>query len=101
MIKHIVMFKFKEEANGKTKAENLIEARAKMMKLKDEIPEILEMQVYIGEGSAPDTNYDYALVSEFESMETLNSYQVHPAHVAFGKYIGELRELRACMDYEI
>ena len=31
MIQHIVMFKFKETANGKTKAENLREAKARMM----------------------------------------------------------------------
>ena len=33
MIQHIVMFKFKEFANGKTKAENLVEAKARMMAL--------------------------------------------------------------------
>lgn len=37
MIQHIVMFKFKEEANGKSKQENLLEAKERMMKLKDDI----------------------------------------------------------------
>ena len=101
MIQHIVMFKFKESANGKTKAENLVEAKARMMALKDQIPQIQGMEVYFAaEGSAP-TNYDYILVSQFNRMEELEIYQKHPAHVAFGKFVGELREPdgRACMDY--
>lgn len=101
MIQHIVMFKFKESANGKTKAENLREARERMLALKDQIPQIQSMEVrFAAEGSAP-TNYDYILVSQFNSMEELEIYQKHPAHVAFGKFVGELREPdgRACMDY--
>ena len=101
MIQHIVMFKFKETANGKTKAENLREAKEKMMALKDQIPEIQEMEVHFAaEGAAP-TNYDYILVSKFNNMEELAIYQKHPAHVAFGKFVTELREPdgRACMDY--
>ncbi len=101
MIQHIVMFKFKESANGKTKAENLREARERMLALKDQIPQIQSMEVHFAaEGSAP-TNYDYILVSQFNSMEELAIYQKHPAHVAFGKFVTELREPdgRACMDY--
>lgn len=103
MIQHIVMFKFKETANGKTKAENLAEAKARMLSLKGQIPEIIEMEVYLGaEGSAP-ANYDYALVSKFRSLEELAAYQAHPLHVAFGQYVKELREPdgRVCIDYEI
>ena len=53
MIQHIVMFKFKETANGKTKAENLREAKARMMALKDQIPQIQGMEVYFGAEEAP------------------------------------------------
>lgn len=101
MIQHIVMFKFKETAQGKTKAENLREAKERMMALRDQIPQIQGMEVrFAAEGSAP-TNYDYILISQFNNMEDLETYQKHPAHVAFGKYVAELREPdgRACMDY--
>lgn len=103
MIQHIVMFKFKETANGKTKAENLQEAKARMLALKDDIPEIVEMDVLFGApGSAP-SNYDYILVSKFRNLEELNAYQKHPGHVAFGQFVKELREPdgRACIDYEL
>ena len=101
MIQHIVMFKFKETAQGKTKAENLQEAKERMMALRDQIPQIQGMEVrFAAEGSAP-TNYDYILISQFNTMEELEIYQKHPAHVAFGKFVSELREPdgRACMDY--
>lgn len=103
MIQHIVMFKFKETANGKTKAENLAEAKARMMDMMGKIPEILEMDVLFGaEGSAA-ANYDYILVSKFNNLAELKAYQEHPLHVAFGQYVKELREPdgRACIDYEI
>ena len=38
MIQHIVMFKFQETACGKTKAENLEEARQRMLALREQIP---------------------------------------------------------------
>ncbi len=101
MIKHIVMFKFKEEANGKTKEENLCEARERMLALKGEIPEIASLDVFLDCNEADERNYDYILVSEFETLEALDKYQKHPAHVEFGKYIAELREERASIDYEI
>ena len=36
-------------------------------------------------------------------MEDLEIYQKHPAHVAFGNFVKELREPdgRACMDYQL
>ena len=103
MIQHIVMFKFKETANGKTKAENLAEARARMLALKGEIPEIVEMEVRLGVPGAAPANYDYILISKFRSMEELETYQKHPLHVAFGNFVKELREPdgRACLDYEL
>lgn len=103
MIQHIVMFKFKDTANGKTKAENLTEAKAKMMDMMGKIPEILEMEVHFGAEGSAEANYDYILVSKFNNLDELNSYQKHPLHVAFGQYVKELREPdgRVCIDYDI
>lgn len=103
MIRHIVLFKFKETANGKTREENLREARDRMLSLKDRIPQILEMTVSLAvPGSAP-SNYDYLLDSRFRSLEELEAYQKHPLHVAFGNFVKELREPdgRACIDIEL
>ena len=103
MIRHIVLFKFKETAKGKTKAENLREARERMLSMQGQIPEILEMTVSLAaSGSAP-ANYDYILDSRFRSLKDLETYQKHPLHVAFGNFVKELREPdgRACIDIEL
>ena len=103
MIQHIVMFKFLDSAQGKTKAQNLEEAKSRMLALKEQIPQIRKMEVHLAvEGSAAG-NYDYILVSQFDSLEDLEIYQKHPAHVAFGQFVSHLREPdgRACMDYEL
>ncbi len=103
MIRHIVLFKFKETANGKTKEENLREARERMLAMQGQIPEILEMTVSLAASGSVPANYDYILDSRFRSLEELEAYQKHPLHVAFGNFIRELREPdgRACIDYEI
>lgn len=103
MIRHIVMFKFKEFAEGHSKAENLAEAKRRMLALKDEIPEIAGMEVFLGAPGSADTNYDYILVSTFRSMEEMVRYQKHPSHVAFGEFVKSLREPqgRVSIDYEL
>lgn len=103
MIRHIVMFKFLPSANGKSKEENLLEAKRRMMSLKDIIPQIINMEVLLAAPGSAESNYDYILVSDFNNLEELAVYQKHPAHVEFGNFVRELREPdgRACIDYEI
>lgn len=103
MIRHIVMFKFKETANGKTRAENLAEAKERMMAMQGKIPEIVEMKVEFGAEGSDSRNYDYILDSLFKNLDDLKAYQANPLHVAFGSFVKELREPdgRACIDFEV
>lgn len=100
MIKHIVMFKFKEEAAGKTAYENAIEAKNRLANFMDEIPSLKNLEVGINSKEAPESNYNLVLVCEFDDIDGLNDYQVHPAHIEFGEFIKTVRESRACIDYE-
>lgn len=99
MIKHIVMFKLKEEAEGKTAAENAQEAKVRAEKFIGEIPTLAALEVRLNSKDANPANYDFALICDFADMAALQAYQVHPTHVAFGKFITPRRELRACIDY--
>ncbi len=100
MMKHIVMFKFQAEANGKTAMENAAAAKEKAEQLPAQIPQLKKLEVRLNSPSADPTNYEFALICDFETIDDLNTYQVHPAHVAFGQFIKPLREARACIDYE-
>lgn len=96
MIRHIVMFRLKEEISK----DILPEVKARALSLRDKIPFIRGMEVHAGSGRAPESNYDIALICDFDSIEALDAYRDHPAHVAFRGYITPLRELRACFDFE-
>lgn len=101
MIKHIVFFQLANEAEGKTKAENARIIKENLENLIHIIPELKKIEVGINLPEAPVTNYDVALYSEFESMKELDIYSKHPAHLKITEYIGKVRTVRACVDYEI
>ena len=100
MIKHIVMFKLKEEANGKTAKENLEEALELLKNFEQEIPSLVHFEARTNSPKAAESNYELALVCDFNDMQGLDEYQVHPVHKNFGAYITQVRESRACIDYE-
>ncbi len=43
---------------------------------------------------------DIALYSEFDSLEALEAYQVHPDHIAFKELVTQLCTDRVVIDYE-
>ncbi len=100
MIKHIVMFKLSDNAAEKTKKENLDIALDMLKNFKDKIPVIKDFKAVSNSADAPDSNYDLALICDFENIDDLNAYQTHPEHLKFGKFITQVRESRACIDYE-
>ena len=101
MIKHIVFFGLADSAEGKSKIENAEIIKSELENLINFIPEIRKIEVGINTPNAPKTNFDIALYSEFENMETLNIYQEHPEHKRVAAYIGKVRTSRAAVDYEM
>ena len=101
MIRHIVMFKFFDEANGCTKQENVQKAKAMLEALQGVVPTLLRSEVKTGaDGSAP-SNYDLVLIADYADMDALNAYIVHPEHKKVGEFMKLVRESRACVDFEI
>lgn len=98
MIKHIVMFKLKEWAEGRDKAGNMAALKAKLEALPAQIKEIKSFEVGINFLEAS-VAYDLVLVSNFESKEALYSYQKHPEHVKVAEFVGKTCESRIVVDY--
>lgn len=94
MIKHIVMWKFKENER-----ENMLIFRDRLLALKSQIPEIRAMEVGINVNPS-ERSYDAVLVSEFDSLEALRSYSVNPLHVAVSDFCKTIRTSAASVDYE-
>lgn len=101
MIRHIVMFKFKEEAEGKSKKENIEIAKEIALSLKSEISYILSDEVKLNSKEADNSNCDLIYISDFNNIQELNKYAVHPAHLKLVAFLKNVREERACIDFEI
>ena len=94
MVRHIVMWKLKEE----NKAENARLLKEKLEGLVGIIPEIKELEVgiNINDDSAA---YDAALNSVFCSLEDLEKYQKNPNHAAVSEFCKSIRISRVVVDY--
>ncbi len=99
MVKHIVLFKLKDEAPEAQKLEAMNRFKAAIEALPARIPVIRKVEV--GLNINPGETWSIGLYSEFDSLEDVKSYAVHPDHVAAGKLLAEVKESRACVDYEI
>lgn len=98
MIKHIVLFKFKEGLPEAEKKSKLSKIKTDLEALTETVETLEKMEV--GINCNPDEKYDLALTSEFQSMEALKAYAIHPEHVKAGAAIREILDERACVDYE-
>ncbi|MHB9946942.1 stress responsive protein [Clostridium botulinum] len=99
MIKHIVMWKLKEFAEGKSKLENANIIKINLEDLKHRIDEVKLIEVGVNINNSQQA-YDVVLYSEFENLDDLNLYQNHPDHVKVGEFINKVKEDRIVTDYE-
>jgi Stress responsive A/B Barrel Domain. len=100
MIRHVVMWKFKEQAEGKTKGENCRYVKERLEALPGMLPFIRRLEVGINEYPSQ-MAADMILITEFESKEDLDLYAVHPDHVKVSEYVTKVRESRVVCDYTL
>ena len=100
MIKHIVMFRIKESALGRSKNENLQELKILLESLQEKIPVVKCMEVGINVGKSASAS-DIALYSEFDDIQALENYRIHPEHVKVVDYIDKVCSERRVADYEV
>jgi hypothetical protein len=99
MIKHIVMWKLKDHAEGADRAANAAKMKALLDGCHDIVPGIVEFEVELARPGLEAT-CDVVLYSVFADKAALDAYQDHPKHVAVKPFIGAVRLERQCMDYE-
>jgi len=98
MVRHIVLWRLKESANGRTKAENAAEIKRLLEDLNGKIPGMILLEVGF-DFSRTDESSDIVLYSEFESRAALDAYQVHPLHEAVKPFVAAARSERRLVDY--
>lgn len=101
MVRHIVMFEFLEEADGRTKKENVAVAKSMLEALQGVVPTLKASEVRINDSLANQSNYDLVLIADYDDFEGLNEYTVHPEHVKVGEFMKKVRKSRACVDFTV
>lgn len=101
MIKHIVIWSLKDEAEGCAKAENVAKFKSMLENLVGKIDEIVSFQVGIKTDEAPENNNDMVLVSEFKTWADLEKYNTHPEHLKVIEFAKKVVASRAAVDYVI
>ena len=96
MVKHIILWKLKEEHNNLSVKEGI---KSNLESLKGKIPGLIEIKVQITAFSS--SNADVMLYSELENEEALKEYAVHPEHVFVADtYVRPFTQTRMCLDFE-
>ncbi|RMG76986.1 MAG: Dabb family protein [Chloroflexi bacterium] len=94
MITHVVFFKL-VTPNQET-AQTI---KSKLMALPKRIPQIKHYEVGINVIESA-RNYDLALISQFDTLEDLNTYQAHPEHQEVVNYIKSVTSSIIAVDYD-
>lgn len=92
MIRHIVMWKFRP--GTEVEQEQFLTG---LRDLQGVVPQLLKSEVAVNVGQG---NYDAVLVSEFKSLEDLETYKNDPRHKAVSALCKSIREDRVAVDYE-
>ena len=99
MVKHVILWKLKEEIAEAEKEKVLREMKQNLEALVGKVPGLLRLEIVTE--PLVSSNADVMLDSELESEAALKGYQSHPDHVAVANtYVRPFTEVRLCMDYE-
>jgi hypothetical protein len=97
-LRHIVMWRLKDEAEGHSRHENMLKARDILLQFSKLTPGIELFEVGI-KTDGLDCTSDLILNSVFKDEEALKNYQNHPEHLAIKPFMKAVVEQRSCMDF--
>ena len=99
MVKHIIIWNFKEEMTDEEKAFASNKIKKELEALKGKIDGLLDIKVEAK--SLASSTGDLLLDSSFESEEALMGYQENPEHIKAATYVRSVMGARRCFDYEV
>ena len=94
MVKHIVMFDFKDE----NKQENLLKAKKMLESLVDTISSLKSMEVGLN-FSEEERAMDLSIITAFDNKEGLELYANHPEHLEVVKFLKTVVTWSKVSDY--
>lgn len=95
MIKHIVLFKFERPL-----PESIEHTASILRSMNGKIKELLSLEVGT-DVIRSERSYDISLTAVVETLEDLQTYQVHPVHQEIIVHMNEVKDVSIAVDYEI
>ena len=96
MVRHIILWQIKDDADKGSVKKNAKEA---LEGLAGKIDGLLSVKVHIN--GLESSNADMMLETSFTDEAALKGYSVHPLHVkAADTYVRPFTKLRVCLDFE-
>jgi hypothetical protein len=100
MLKHIVMWRYKDGAEGKSPLEHAQWMKQNLEALVGVVPEILGLEYGIDQMSTP-ASYHCVLTVVVADAESLKRYANHPEHLKIVDYASRVTESRVVVDYTL
>ena len=100
MVKHVILWKLKEELSDSEKAQIKVNMKRELEGLKGKVPGLMEITIQTE--PLPSSNADVMLDSTLQSEKALKEYAVHPEHVKVADtFVRPYTQVRMCLDFEI
>ena len=100
MLRHIVMWRLLDDAQGADKVTNMVKAKALLMSCKQVVPGIRSFEVARATPGMECTN-DLVLNMLVDDAQVLAAYQNHPDHLAIKPFMKAVVKERQCMDFNV
>ena len=100
ILKHVVMWRFKDEAEGRTREENMRYCAERLRGLVGVAPTLMKLEIGEDELHSP-ASFDMALICDFVNLEGMLAYRDFPQHREISAYIGKVTKERVVSDFFI
>ena len=97
MIRHIVLFRFKDHLSNEVKEQVRNQFREDILALKTQLSIIREIEVGFNENEAE--QWDICLNGLFDTIDDVKEYSVFPNHQAAAAKLKPYLQGRSCVDY--
>ncbi len=100
MVKHVILWKLKEELTAEEKENVKAGIKEGLEGLAGKVPGLVDVKVNIND--LPTSTVDVMLDTTFTDADALKAYSTNPLHVAIAD--GKVRPytaVRSCLDYEV
>jgi hypothetical protein len=98
MIRHVVMWRVRGETAAEREAESRT-VKTAFQTLRGQIPGMHHLEVGLGI-IAGDDMCDVVLIADFDSLDALEAYAVHPKHLSVRDQLAGIRVSRHSVDFE-